>query len=117
MAGDNRSMALRVTGAVALIVAGLIPPGGAKGSEPRLTYIVPAAAESDDGEPERFKIPDLIEFISTVVTLEPGDVVLTGTPSGVGFSYRPPRWLKPGEEVVIKVSGIGELRNPMIAEA
>ncbi|MTJ79851.1 MAG: TlpA family protein disulfide reductase [Telmatospirillum sp.] len=49
-----------VVWALALIVAGLIPPGGAKGSEPRLTYIVPAAAESDDGEPERFKIPDLI---------------------------------------------------------
>jgi 2-keto-4-pentenoate hydratase/2-oxohepta-3-ene-1,7-dioic acid hydratase in catechol pathway len=64
-----------------------------------------------------FGIPKLIEYASTVVTLEPGDVVATGTPAGVGFARKPPRWLKPGEEVVIRISGIGELRNPVIAEA
>jgi 2-keto-4-pentenoate hydratase/2-oxohepta-3-ene-1,7-dioic acid hydratase in catechol pathway len=63
-----------------------------------------------------FRIPELIEYISTVVTLEPGDVVATGTPAGVGFARRPPRWLKPGEEVIIKVAQIGELRNPVVAE-
>ncbi|MGH9647824.1 MAG: fumarylacetoacetate hydrolase family protein [Bryobacteraceae bacterium] len=50
------------------------------------------------------------------MTLEPGDVFITGTPAGVGFGRKPPRWLKPGEEVVIRISGIGELRNPTIAE-
>lgn len=64
-----------------------------------------------------FRIPELIEYISTVVTLEPGDVVATGTPSGVGFARRPPRWLKPGEEVIVRIAGIGELRNPTVAEA
>jgi 2-keto-4-pentenoate hydratase/2-oxohepta-3-ene-1,7-dioic acid hydratase in catechol pathway len=64
-----------------------------------------------------FKIPELIEYISQVVTLEPGDVVATGTPSGVGFARRPRRWLQPGEEVVIRIEGIGELRNPVVAEA
>jgi 2-keto-4-pentenoate hydratase/2-oxohepta-3-ene-1,7-dioic acid hydratase in catechol pathway len=63
-----------------------------------------------------FRIPDLVAFISTVVTLEPGDVVATGTPSGVGFARKPPRYLKPGEEVVIKIQSIGELRNPVIGE-
>jgi 2-keto-4-pentenoate hydratase/2-oxohepta-3-ene-1,7-dioic acid hydratase in catechol pathway len=63
-----------------------------------------------------FRIPALIEFISTVVTLEPGDVVATGTPGGVGFARRPPRWLKPGEEVIVRIAGIGELRNPTVAE-
>jgi 2-keto-4-pentenoate hydratase/2-oxohepta-3-ene-1,7-dioic acid hydratase in catechol pathway len=63
-----------------------------------------------------FKIPELIEYISQVVTLEPGDVVATGTPAGVGFARRPPRWLKPGDEVIVKIEGIGELRNPVIAE-
>jgi 2-keto-4-pentenoate hydratase/2-oxohepta-3-ene-1,7-dioic acid hydratase in catechol pathway len=63
-----------------------------------------------------FKIPELIEFISQVVTLEPGDIVATGTPAGVGLGRRPPRWLKPGEEMVVKIQGIGELRNPCIAE-
>lgn len=63
-----------------------------------------------------FRIPELVEFISTVVTLEPGDVVATGTPAGVGFARRPPRWLKPGEEVIIRIAQIGELRNPTVSE-
>ena len=64
-----------------------------------------------------FKIPELVEFLSSVVTLEPGDVVSTGTPAGVGFARKPPRYLRAGDEVVISVDGIGELRNPVIAEA
>ena len=64
-----------------------------------------------------FGIPALIEFISSVVTLEPGDVVATGTPAGVGFARKPPRYLKPGDEVVIRIQGLGELRNPVIAES
>jgi 2-keto-4-pentenoate hydratase/2-oxohepta-3-ene-1,7-dioic acid hydratase in catechol pathway len=63
-----------------------------------------------------FKIPELIEYISQVVTLEPGDVVATGTPAGVGFSHKPPRWLRPGDETIVRIQGIGELRNPVIAE-
>ena len=63
-----------------------------------------------------FKIPDLIEFLSGVFTLEPGDVISTGTPSGVGFSHKPPRWLRPGDEVVIEIEGLGQLRNPVVAE-
>lgn len=63
-----------------------------------------------------FKIPDLIEFISSVLTLEPGDIVATGTPAGVGFSKKPPRWLQPGDEVVVRIEGLGELRNPVAAE-
>lgn len=64
-----------------------------------------------------FKIPELIEFISKVVTLEAGDVVITGTPAGVGFMRKPPRYLRAGDEVAITVEGIGTLRNPVIAEA
>jgi 2-keto-4-pentenoate hydratase/2-oxohepta-3-ene-1,7-dioic acid hydratase in catechol pathway len=63
-----------------------------------------------------FKIPETVEFLSGIMTLEPGDVVLTGTPAGVGFSHRPPRWLKPGDEVVVRVEGLGELRNTCEAE-
>jgi 2-keto-4-pentenoate hydratase/2-oxohepta-3-ene-1,7-dioic acid hydratase in catechol pathway len=63
-----------------------------------------------------FQIPALIEYLSSVFTLEPGDIVSTGTPAGVGFSRNPPRWLKPGDEVVIRVDGLGELRNPVVAE-
>ncbi len=63
-----------------------------------------------------FKVPELVAYLSSIVTLEPGDVVATGTPSGVGFARRPPRYLQPGDEVVISIEGLGELRNPVVAE-
>jgi len=63
-----------------------------------------------------FKIPELVAYLSSVVTLEPGDVVSTGTPAGVGYARNPPRFLKPGDDVVISVDQVGELRNPVIAE-
>ena len=64
-----------------------------------------------------FKVPDLIAFLSSVFTLEPGDIVSTGTPSGVGFARTPPRWLRPGDDVRVRVSHIGELRSSVVAES
>jgi 2-keto-4-pentenoate hydratase/2-oxohepta-3-ene-1,7-dioic acid hydratase in catechol pathway len=64
-----------------------------------------------------FRIPDLIAFLSSVFTLEPGDIVSTGTPAGVGVARKPQRFLRPGDDVVIKIPAIGELRNPVVAEA
>src|SRR6476646_5116002 len=63
-----------------------------------------------------FKIPDLIAFLSSVFTLEPGDIVSTGTPAGVGVARKPQRFLRPGDEVVVRMPAIGELRNPVVAE-
>jgi 2-keto-4-pentenoate hydratase/2-oxohepta-3-ene-1,7-dioic acid hydratase in catechol pathway len=63
-----------------------------------------------------FKVPDLIEYISSVTPLLPGDVISTGTPGGVGMGRSPQRWLKPGDVVTVKVEGIGELTNPVVAE-
>jgi 2-keto-4-pentenoate hydratase/2-oxohepta-3-ene-1,7-dioic acid hydratase in catechol pathway len=63
-----------------------------------------------------FGVPALIEFISSVVTLEPGDVVATGTPAGVGFARKPPRYLRDGDDVIVRIQGIGELQNPVIGE-
>ena len=63
-----------------------------------------------------FQAPRLIAYLSSVFTLEPGDVIATGTPAGVGFARKPPRWLKPGDEVRVTVEGIGELVNPVVAE-
>jgi 2-keto-4-pentenoate hydratase/2-oxohepta-3-ene-1,7-dioic acid hydratase in catechol pathway len=63
-----------------------------------------------------FKIPELVAFLSSVVTLEPGDIVATGTPAGVGFARTPPRWLRPGDDARITIDGLGELRNPVVAE-
>ncbi len=61
-----------------------------------------------------FRLPELIAFLSSVFTLEPGDVVSTGTPGGVGFARKPPVYLQPGDEVVVRVQGLGELRNPVV---
>jgi 2-keto-4-pentenoate hydratase/2-oxohepta-3-ene-1,7-dioic acid hydratase in catechol pathway len=63
-----------------------------------------------------FKIPELIEYLSSITPLEPGDIVSTGTPAGVGLGRTPKRWLKPGETVTITVDGVGALTNPVIAE-
>jgi 2-keto-4-pentenoate hydratase/2-oxohepta-3-ene-1,7-dioic acid hydratase in catechol pathway len=63
-----------------------------------------------------FGIPRLIAHLSSVFTLEPGDIVATGTPAGVGFARKPPRWLKPGDEVRVRIEGLGELVNPVVAE-
>jgi acylpyruvate hydrolase len=60
-----------------------------------------------------FKIPETVEYLSQVMTLEPGDVISTGTPSGVGFTRKPPRWLRPGETVRVEIAGLGVLENPV----
>jgi 2-keto-4-pentenoate hydratase/2-oxohepta-3-ene-1,7-dioic acid hydratase in catechol pathway len=58
-----------------------------------------------------FKVPALIEYLSSIVALEPGDVISTGTPPGVGLGRTPPRWLRDGEEMLIEIEKIGTLRN------
>ena len=58
-----------------------------------------------------FGIPTLIAAISAAITLEPGDIIATGTPAGVGIGFTPPRFLKPGDKVRIEVPGIGVLEN------
>ena len=63
-----------------------------------------------------FGVPRLIEFISQSITLEPGDVIATGTPSGVGFARKPPVFLKPGDEMEVLIEGMGGLGNPVVAE-
>jgi 2-keto-4-pentenoate hydratase/2-oxohepta-3-ene-1,7-dioic acid hydratase in catechol pathway len=63
-----------------------------------------------------FGIPEIVEHLSKVFTFEPGDVISTGTPPGVGLGMKPPRWLKPGETMTVFIEGIGELVNPTVAE-
>lgn len=63
-----------------------------------------------------FKIPELIEYLSSITPLEPGDVISTGTPPGVGLGRTPKRWLRAGETVTVTVEGLGELVNPVVAE-
>lgn len=63
-----------------------------------------------------FGIGELIEFLSAIFPLEAGDVIATGTPSGVGAGRKPPRWLAPGDVVEVEIEGIGTLRNEVVAE-
>jgi 2-keto-4-pentenoate hydratase/2-oxohepta-3-ene-1,7-dioic acid hydratase in catechol pathway len=60
-----------------------------------------------------FGIPELIASISAGITLKPGDVIATGTPSGVGIGFKPPKYLKSGDKVRIEIDGIGALENPV----
>ncbi|MGA7801007.1 MAG: fumarylacetoacetate hydrolase family protein [Gammaproteobacteria bacterium] len=60
-----------------------------------------------------FDIPTLIETLAATMTLEPGDIIATGTPAGVGMGFEPPKYLKKGDEVAITVHPIGTLRNPV----
>lgn len=63
-----------------------------------------------------FSVPQLIEFISESITLEPGDVIATGTPAGVGFARNPPVFLQPGDEMEVTIEGVGGLNNPVIGQ-
>jgi len=63
-----------------------------------------------------FQIPRLVEYISSITPFLPGDIVSTGTPSGVGVGRTPKRWLKPGETVIVTIEGLGSLSNPVAAE-
>jgi 2-keto-4-pentenoate hydratase/2-oxohepta-3-ene-1,7-dioic acid hydratase in catechol pathway len=63
-----------------------------------------------------FGVPAIIAYVSQWTILQPGDVISTGTPEGVGFARKPPLWLAPGDVVEVEISGIGVLRNPVAAE-
>ena len=63
-----------------------------------------------------FGLGEMIEYLTTAFTLEPGDVLATGTPAGVGASFDPPRWLTGGDTVRIEIEGVGALENPVVAE-
>jgi 2-keto-4-pentenoate hydratase/2-oxohepta-3-ene-1,7-dioic acid hydratase in catechol pathway len=63
-----------------------------------------------------FDIPTIIEYCSSFTVLEPGDVIITGTPGGVGARRTPPLWMKPGDVVEVEIDRIGVLRNPIAAE-
>ncbi len=79
-------------------------------------YVNGEVVQSSNTKHLIFDVPALIEYISTAFTLEPGDVVFTGTPAGVGVSRKPPVFLKAGDVVRVEISGLGVLENPVIEE-
>jgi 2-keto-4-pentenoate hydratase/2-oxohepta-3-ene-1,7-dioic acid hydratase in catechol pathway len=55
-----------------------------------------------------FGVAEIVAYLSTLMTLEPGDIIATGTPPGVGMGHKPPRFLKDGDEMVLRITGLGE---------
>ncbi len=70
--------------------------------------------QDDTSDRMLFPIPDLIAYLSMFCTLEPGDVIFSGTPSGAGARFDPPRYLRPGDVVEVEVSRVGTLRNTVV---
>jgi 2-keto-4-pentenoate hydratase/2-oxohepta-3-ene-1,7-dioic acid hydratase in catechol pathway len=63
-----------------------------------------------------FSVPFLISYVSSLATLEPGDIILTGTPAGVGCNQKPQVFLQAGDEISVQIEGIGTLTNPVVEE-
>jgi len=98
-----------------LVSADELPPGG-KGLkiESRLNGQV---MQSDNTDNMMFPMVEMLVYVTQGMTLESGDVIFTGTPSGVGFARKPPVWMKNGDVCEIEISGIGTLRNPIADES
>ena len=62
-----------------------------------------------------FGVAEIIAFVSEAITLEPGDLIITGTPAGVGAFRKPPVWMKAGDEITIEIDGLGSITNPLTA--
>jgi 2-keto-4-pentenoate hydratase/2-oxohepta-3-ene-1,7-dioic acid hydratase in catechol pathway len=62
-----------------------------------------------------FGVAEIVAFVTQAITLEPGDLILTGTPAGVGAFRTPPVWLRPGDEITIEIDGLGSITNPVAA--
>ncbi len=72
--------------------------------------------QSDNTDNMMFPVVEMLVYISQGMTLEPGDVIFTGTPSGVGHARKPPVWMKAGDTCEVEIQGIGTLRNPIVDE-
>jgi 2-keto-4-pentenoate hydratase/2-oxohepta-3-ene-1,7-dioic acid hydratase in catechol pathway len=82
-----------------------------------ITRVNGEVRQQDTTDRLMFPFDFLIAYLSTFETLKPGDMIVTGTPTGAGARFTPPRWLKPGDVVEVESSGIGVLRNTVVAEA
>lgn len=97
-----------------MITADEVPPGG-KGLKIQ-TRLNGNTLQSDNTDNMMFPIPEMLVYITQGMTLEPGDIIFTGTPSGVGHARKPQVWMKPGDVVEIDIQNIGVLRNTIADE-
>jgi len=97
-----------------LVTADELPPGcKGLGLRTRLNGKIVQSAAIDDMV---FDVATLVSVISEAMTLEAGDVIVTGTPSGVGLGRKPPLWMKPGDRIEVEIDQIGVLSNPIVEE-
>jgi len=94
-----------------MITADEVPPGG-KGLKIQ-TRLNGQTMQSDNTNNLMFPVAETIAYVTQGMTLEPGDVIVTGTPSGVGFARKPPVWMKQGDTCEVDIEGIGVLVNPI----
>jgi acylpyruvate hydrolase len=94
-----------------MITADEVPPGG-KGLKIQ-TRLNGQTMQSDNTDNMMFPVAETIAYVTQGMTLEPGDVIVTGTPSGVGFARKPPVWMKQGDTCEVDIEGIGVLVNPI----
>jgi 2-keto-4-pentenoate hydratase/2-oxohepta-3-ene-1,7-dioic acid hydratase in catechol pathway len=87
---------------------------GVPGEQELATYVNDERRQSAKLKDMIFDVPSFIETVTAYVPLEPGDLLATGTPAGVGIGFDPPRYLQSGDVVRIAISGIGELTNPVV---
>ncbi|KDC79884.1 FAH domain protein [Bordetella bronchiseptica MBORD635] len=98
----------------ALVLAGDLPPGGrGLGIACRVNGQTVQEANTDD---MIFDVAEAIGIVTECMTLEPGDVLVMGTPAGVGMARTPPLWLKPQDTVEVEIERVGRLCNPVLAE-
>lgn len=72
--------------------------------------------QSSNTDMMMFPVVETLVYVTAGITLEPGDIILMGTPSGVGHARKPPLWMKPGDTVEVEIEGVGLLRNEVVAE-
>jgi acylpyruvate hydrolase len=99
-----------------MVTADELPPGG-KGLK-IMSRLNGDTMQSDNTANMMFPLAETLVYLTKGMTLEPGDIILTGTPSGVGHARKPgPVWMKAGDSIEVEVEGIGTLRNPIVDEA
>jgi acylpyruvate hydrolase len=97
-----------------MVTADDVPPGG-KGLKIQ-TRLNGETMQSDNTDNMMFPVAETLVYVTQGMTLEPGDIIVTGTPSGVGFARKPPVWMKNGDTCEIDIEGVGVLSNPIADE-
>lgn len=92
-------------------------PGGVRPSLEITTRVDGETVQKDTTADLLFDPVDLVEYVSTMITLRPGDVIATGTPGGVGHARKPPRYLQPGQVLTTEIQGLGRCENRVVADA